>query len=231
MTDSSASSPVQTDDLFRNAFDHAPIGMAIVGTDGAWLDVNTAVCNLTGYEKAELLVTDFQTITHPDDLESDLALVQQMLRGEIPTYQMEKRYIHKLGYVVWVHLSVSAVCDEAGYVRYFISQIEDITARKQTEFQLRETNRELRLALNQVQTLQSLLPICSYCKHVRDDQNYWHSVENYITKHTGAQFSHGICPNCYDLHIKPELEIFKEQADADAENGGRESGAGSRGPE
>jgi PAS domain S-box-containing protein len=216
MPDSSALSPVQADDLFRNAFEHAPIGMAIVGTDGAWLDVNNALCNLTGYEKSELLATNFQTITHPDDLENDLALVQQVLNGEIPTYQMEKRYIHKLGYVVWVMLSVSTLKDEANHVRYFISQIEDITARKQTELHLRATNRELHLALNQVQTLQSLLPICSYCKQVRDDQNYWHSVENYITKHTGAQFSHGICPNCYDLHIKPELEIFKEQADADA---------------
>jgi PAS domain S-box-containing protein len=216
MPDSSASLPVQTDDLFRNAFDHAPIGMAIVGTDGAWLDVNNALCDLTGYEKPELLATDFQTITHPEDLESDLALVQQVLDGEIATYHMEKRYIHKLGYVVWVLLSVSAVRGEEGRVLYFISQIKDITDRKQADLQLRETNRELRLALNQVQTLQSLLPICSYCKHVRDDQNYWHSVENYITKHTGAQFSHGICPNCYDLHIKPELEIFKEQADAEA---------------
>lgn len=229
MTNRSTSSPAHTDDLFRNAFEHAPIGMAIVGRDGTWLDVNNALCDLTGYEKAELLATNFQELTHPEDLESDLALVQQMLDGEIATYHLEKRYIHKLGYVVWALLSVSPVRKEDGDVRYFISQIKDITARKQTELQLRETNRDLRLALNQVQTLQGLLPICSYCKHVRDDHNYWESVENYITKHTGAQFSHGICPNCYDKHIKPELEIFKEQADA--ENSDGESEVGNQDPE
>lgn len=223
MPEKSALSSTESDDLFRKVFEYAPIGMAIVGLDGAWLDVNNAICDLTGYEKAELLATNFQAITHPEDLENDLALVQQVLNGEIARYHMEKRYIHKLGYVVWVLLSVSAVRNEDGQVRYFISQIKDITARKQADLQLRETNRELQLALNQVQTLHGLLPICSYCKHVRDDQNYWQSVENYITKHTGAQFSHGICPNCYELHIKPELEIFKEQADA--ENGGREPGA------
>jgi PAS domain S-box-containing protein len=191
--------------------------MAIVGLDGAWLDANGALCDIVGYDKAELLATDFQTITHPDDIEADWALALQTLEGQIPSYQMEKRYIHKLGYVVWVLLNVSPLRNEAGKIEYFISQIQDITARKKAETQLRETNRDLLLALNQVRTLQGLLPICSYCKHVRDDQNYWQSVEKYITKHTGAQFSHGICPNCYDLHVKPELDVFKDKVVADTQ--------------
>jgi len=64
---------------------------------------------------------------------------------------------------------------------------------------------ELTLALDQVKQLQGLLPICSYCKNVRDDNNYWQKVESYISQHSEAQFSHGICPDCYEKIVKPEL--------------------------
>jgi tetratricopeptide (TPR) repeat protein len=68
---------------------------------------------------------------------------------------------------------------------------------------------ELEEALSQVKQLQNLLPICSYCKSIRDDDNYWQSVEGYISKNTGAAFSHGICPGCYDKVVKPQLEEMK----------------------
>ncbi len=66
--------------------------------------------------------------------------------------------------------------------------------------------RELEEALANVKTLQGLLPICSYCKKVRDDGNYWTQVEAYVGKHTGAQFSHGICPDCYAKHVQPQID-------------------------
>jgi DNA-binding response OmpR family regulator len=65
---------------------------------------------------------------------------------------------------------------------------------------------ELEDALGRVQQLQGLLPICSYCKKIRDDDNYWHQVESYVSEHTAAQFSHGICPECYEGVVKPHLE-------------------------
>jgi CheY-like chemotaxis protein len=70
---------------------------------------------------------------------------------------------------------------------------------------------ELEDALSSVKQLQGLLPICSYCKKIRDDQNYWEQVDSYITKHSGAQFSHGICPDCYAQHITPDMEKLKSQ--------------------
>lgn len=66
--------------------------------------------------------------------------------------------------------------------------------------------RELELALAQVKQLQGLLPICSYCKKIRDDKNYWQQVESYIARHTEARFSHGICPDCYRTQVQPELD-------------------------
>ncbi len=128
---------------FRKAFDEAPIGMALVATDGRWLQVNRALCRIVGYAEQELLATDFQSITHPDDLEADLALARQLLNGDIPSYQMEKRYIHKLGHVVWIQLTGSIVRDAKGAPLYFIAQIQDITERKRAEAALHETQTRL----------------------------------------------------------------------------------------
>jgi phosphoserine phosphatase RsbU/P len=71
---------------------------------------------------------------------------------------------------------------------------------------LETANRELSHALSEVKVLNALLPICSYCKKIRDDKDYWHSVEGYISQHTNARFTHGICPACYQKIVEPELE-------------------------
>ena len=127
----------QSEAIFRSAFEYAAIGMALVGTDGRWLRVNRAICDLTGYSEPELLATDFQTITHPDDLDADLGHVRDLLAGRVRSYQMEKRYFRKDGRIVWVFLSVSLVRDALGQPINFISQIQDITARKHAEDRLR----------------------------------------------------------------------------------------------
>jgi CheY-like chemotaxis protein len=72
---------------------------------------------------------------------------------------------------------------------------------------------ELEEALGQVRVLQGILPICSYCKHVRDDKDYWQSVECYISEHSEAKFSHGICPQCYESVIKPQLEEWRSKSE------------------
>jgi len=120
----------QAKEDLENVLMHAPIGMAIVGLDGRWIEVNPALCEIIGYTKEELLPIDFQTITHPDDLESDLAMVRQVLSGEVKSYSMEKRYYHKTGRLVWVLLCVSLVRQLDGKPRHFISQIQDISDRK-----------------------------------------------------------------------------------------------------
>ena len=126
-----------------SAFEHAAIGMAWFAADGRWLKVNRALCNLLGYSSEELLAKRFQDITYPDDLEADLEYVRQMLASEIRSYQVEKRYFHKAGHIVWALLSVSLVRDEGGQELYFISQIQDITERKRVENEIRDLNRQM----------------------------------------------------------------------------------------
>jgi diguanylate cyclase (GGDEF)-like protein/PAS domain S-box-containing protein len=122
---------------FRSAFDNAPIGMAIVGLQGQWLEVNQALCDLVGYGEEELHSLTFQDLTHPDDLDADLALVDDVLAGRRSTYQMHKRYIHADGRVIWALLSVSLATDEEGRPLHFISQIQDVTKRHELEQKLR----------------------------------------------------------------------------------------------
>lgn len=123
--------------LFENAFENAPIGMALVSKEGNWLKVNKALCLIVGYSEEELLITNFQEITHPDDLDKDLALLYETLEGKRETYKLEKRYIHKNKNIIWIQLSVSLVRDANGEPAYFISQIEDITRNKNISDQLK----------------------------------------------------------------------------------------------
>ncbi len=129
---------------FRHAFADASIGMAIISLTGRWLQINEAVCQIVGYPAAELLQLTFQDITHPDDLAVDLGYVQQLLNGEIPTYQMEKRYFHQQGHIVWILLNVSLVRDPQGQPLHFISQIQNISDRKRYEAERQQMEAQLR---------------------------------------------------------------------------------------
>jgi PAS domain S-box-containing protein len=116
---------------FRTAFDFAGIGMALVGLDGSWLRVNSALLDILGYDEATLLTRTFQDITHPDDIATDLEHVRALLAGTERSYHMEKRYFHRDGHIVWARLTAAVVRDAAGAPLHFVSQIEDITGRKQ----------------------------------------------------------------------------------------------------
>lgn len=127
---------VVSERAFRGNFEYAGIGMALVGLDGRWLKVNQRLCDKLGYTEKELLKLTFQDITHPDDLDSDLNFLNELIDGKRSHYQMEKRYFHKSGKIVYVILSVSAVKDINGTILHFISQIIDITLRKEAELKL-----------------------------------------------------------------------------------------------
>jgi len=118
---------------FRATFEQAAVGIAHVAPDGRWLNVNRKLCEIVGYARQELLALTFQDITHPDDLNGDLAYVQSLLADEISTYSMDKRYVRADGEIVWVELTVSLVRDDAGSPRYFISVVHDISARRAAE--------------------------------------------------------------------------------------------------
>jgi PAS domain S-box-containing protein len=128
---------------FRATFEQAAVGIAHVGPDGRWQRVNRRLCDIVGYTREELLERTFQDITHPDDLDTDLGYLQQVLAGEIPTYSREKRYIRKDGSTVWINLTVALVRRASGEPGYFISVVEDISERKAAEDEIRALNEQL----------------------------------------------------------------------------------------
>lgn len=123
-------------EILRRAFDDAAIGMAVLGLDGRYLQVNPALCNLVGYSAGELLTMRYVDVTHPDDIDTSVELVQRALSGDRPSYQVEKRYVHRDGDVVWTRLGVSLVRDLDGAPQCFLVQILDITDRKRLEERL-----------------------------------------------------------------------------------------------
>jgi PAS domain S-box-containing protein len=126
----------ESEERFREAFENSAIGMGVVSLAGKYLQVNQSLCNILGYTKEELLTKTFQEITHPDDLEEDLKLVDKIVSGEIPSYYLKKRYIGKGKKTVWVLLTVSIVKNKLKEPLYFVSQVENISSQKFTEDKL-----------------------------------------------------------------------------------------------
>ncbi|HLE84062.1 MAG TPA: PAS domain S-box protein [Thermoanaerobaculia bacterium] len=134
------------DPLFGLACSEAAVGMCLLAPDGRFLRVNRAFCDLVGCSEAELLETGFAPLTHPDDLERSLDLQRRLLEGELASATIEKRYLHRTGRVVWVQLTVAVVGEPGtGGPRYFISQMVDITARREMEEALHRSEERFRL--------------------------------------------------------------------------------------
>ncbi|MES2933167.1 MAG: PAS domain S-box protein [Pseudomonadota bacterium] len=151
---------------FRATFEQAAVGIALVAPDGRWLEANQKLCDIVGYQQQELLGKTFQDITYADDLEIDLDNLQQVLAGQIDTYSMEKRYLRKDGERVWVNLTVALVRHADGNPDYFISVVEDIQRRKQTEAALQAREATLSEA-------QRLAGVGNWSWDIASDQHVW----------------------------------------------------------
>ncbi|NRS88161.1 PAS domain S-box-containing protein [Flavobacterium sp. 7E] len=128
-----------SEEAFRGNFENAAIGMGLLNTTGQWLKVNTSLCKLLGFPEEEMVTQNFQKITHPDDLQADLNLLDELIKGRRSFYHLEKRFICKNERVITTILSASLVRDENQEPLYFIVQIIDITAQKKAELQLADT--------------------------------------------------------------------------------------------
>jgi diguanylate cyclase (GGDEF)-like protein/PAS domain S-box-containing protein len=134
----------ESEERFRFAMQFSSVGTALVAPDGRWLGTNPALCDIVGYSEAELLATDVQSVTYPDDRDADAIELREMLERSIETYQTDKRLVRKDGRVVWTQLSGSLVWMQSGEPHYFIYQIQDITDRVNAERALRDSEERFR---------------------------------------------------------------------------------------
>ena len=140
----------ESEQRFRKTFELAGAGIVQVSLDGRFTRVNQRFCDIVGYTQDEMLELRFQDITHPDDIEADLANVRRILDGEIATYSMEKRYLRKDSSIVWVSLTVSLVRDRHGDPSYFIAVVEDTTERKHAELAVQSSLAEKEVLLREI---------------------------------------------------------------------------------
>ncbi|MDP6909450.1 MAG: PAS domain S-box protein, partial [Flavobacteriales bacterium] len=160
---------IKNENLFRNYFELGQVGMAITSPDQKWLKVNDRICEILGYSKEELKKMTWTELTHPDDLESDLVQFKKVLFGEIDRYEMDKRFIHKNGKIVHVHLTIACQRNFDGAVDYTIASLQDISERKKMEDQIKASLNEKEILLreihhrvkNNMQVMSSLLKLQS----------------------------------------------------------------------
>jgi PAS domain S-box-containing protein len=169
--------------------------------NGYFKRLNPAWERTLGWSRAELMSRPFIEFVHPEDRERTLDQNARVREGA-QALGFENRYLCKDGSFRW--LLWNAAPDSHGRVIYSVAR--DVTERKRAEEEREQLVRELQAALAEVRSLRAILPICSYCKRVRDDENYWQSVEAYISEHTDTRFSHGICPSCFEREVEPQLD-------------------------
>jgi PAS domain S-box-containing protein len=131
------------EERWRLTIDNAPVGIALVGLDGLFLRVNEALCHILGYPAEVLEQRTFQDLTHPDDLDTDLGLIQALLAGEIPKYHLRKRYLHSDGHAIWTNLNVALVRNARGKPLHFVSHVADLTEEIEAAARIEQINREL----------------------------------------------------------------------------------------
>jgi PAS domain S-box-containing protein len=172
--------------------------LCFLGFDGYFRRLNPAWERTLGFTREELMSRPFIEFVHPDDRDRTLNQNRDVRSGS-QALGFENRYLCKDGSYRW--LLWNAAPDDGQETIYSVAH--DITERKRLEVEREQLVASLQTALAEVKTLQEILPICSYCHKIRDDKDYWQTVEGYISRHTSTRFSHSICPPCYESHVEP----------------------------
>jgi PAS domain S-box-containing protein len=190
------------DRFFANSIDM----LCMLDFNGYFKQLNPAWERTLGFTRKELMSRPFIEFVHPDDRARTLKQNAQV-RGGGQALAFENRYLCKDGSFRWFRWNAAPDSGE----KMIFSVARDVTESKKAEEEREQLVRELQAALAEVKTLREILPICSYCRRIRDDENYWHTVESYISQHTSSRFSHSICPSCMASHAELQLEQLERE--------------------
>ncbi len=188
----------------REAVKTAPIGVVLLDRDENVLLWNDAAEAMFGWKEEELLGKPYPLV--PEDRREESRKLHQASLTGVPSAPVETCRQRRDGSLIYISTACNPLEDETGSVCRVLLFITDITERKAAEAERERLIDELQDALAKVKTLTGLLPICSSCKKIRDDEGHWNHIENYISARSEADFSHGICPSCaamlYPKYIK-----------------------------
>jgi PAS domain S-box-containing protein len=196
----------ESEERYRALFEQANDAIFLDAEDDQIIDVNQRACELMGYSREELLAMTVPDLQAPEVRKPKGSAIKYELErfGGVP---FETLNLHRDGTRIPVEVSTSPIAgQESGLV---LAIVRDIRERKRAENERERLIGELQEALAKIRTLRGLIPICSACKKIRDDQGYWQQVEVYVRDHSEAEFSHGLCPDCA-RRLYPD--IFQEEA-------------------
>ena len=182
----------ESESRFHLLVEHSTDAFLLHDFDGKIIDVNRHACESLGYTREELLGLSIQDIDQDFVLGKHTEKWKQMVPGDPITLEGVHKRKDGTTFPVEVRLGVF----ELGERKLMLGLVRDITERKRLEEEREKLIHELQDALSNIKTLRGLLPICSYCKKIRDDKGYWNQIESYIRDHSGAEFTHGMCPEC-----------------------------------
>ena len=172
-----------------------------IDSNGVIEYVSPSVKTVLGYAPEQLKGKLFFDFIHSDEASTVKQKFQNAMETRNP-FRMDYRCRCADGSYIWVESLANPIAGDHKGMNVYVFGSRDVTLRKQAEEVLEEERRQLQLALEEVRTLRGIVPICSYCKKIRDDEGYWSQVEQYVSDHTEAQFSHAICPVCFEKVMK-----------------------------
>ncbi len=194
----------QAEELYKTLAESSLAAVFIV-QDKKFRFINNSAIAYAGYTAAELIGLRSDMIVHPEDRDVVKKKGRDMLQGE-DVMPYEFRIVTKGGQIRWIMQIVSSIRYEGKPA--ILGNAIDITGHKQAEEERERLIVELKDALSKIRTLSGLLPICASCKKIRNDKGYWEQIEIYISQHSEAEFSHGICPDCAEI-LFPDFYIKK----------------------
>ena len=194
----------ESEEKYKTIAENSLTGIFIF-QDERFVFVNNRFADIHGYLPEELPEMDYRFLIHPDERKAVAQRVSKRLKKEPAAQRYEIQRLKKDGTTVWCEMMASAI-DYRGRPA-IMGNIIEITERKRAEEERDKLVAELQKTLSEVKTLRGFLPICSYCKQIRDDKGYWSQIESYIHKHSDAEFSHGICPECANK-LYPDMDLY-----------------------
>lgn len=198
--------------LLTTLIDHLPVFVYAKDTLGRFIMANDEVARAMGARSARHLIgrTDADFFP-PHKVEEFVADERRVMATGAPMLSKDEPIVTPEGETRWILTTKVPLRDRGGQIIGLVGIGKDITDRKRVEQERDDFIARLQEALANVRTLSGLLPICAHCKHIRDDGGYWHRVEHYVQKHTHAEFSHGICPDCARKLYPEVARHFEEE--------------------
>ena len=191
------------------AFDYLFDAVVVTDVQGIITDWNKGSENLYGYSKKEVIGKPVSILHVPEDVEHITSEVIASVEKH-GKWSGEVRMLHKDGHIGWIESMCVPITDEGNQMVGALGINRDITKRKELENEKNELINSLQDSLNEVKTLRGIIPICSYCHSIRDDEGAWDKLEKYLSLHSHAEFSHGVCPNC-EPKLRKEFGLDKNK--------------------